>query len=161
MAVSAVTSQKFFANNNQQSYLHVPASTAATVLTSAVTSAVVWLDLSQYENFAVNVMNTVQGTGGSGPTLVDIVAAVDTSGTSLQSIVSSGTIASIAVGDNISVECVAAQIREVGSANGVNFHYVSVRITTSNSGDKQTVTTTLSNPMFPQQNLTPNGSTLH
>lgn len=151
---SAVTTQKVGSSNAIKTYFHVPGATSATVCNDNGGSAV-WLDMSQYEAVGVDVMNAVSGSS-SGPSLVDIVGADDASGTNVTTIVSSGAIspAITTVGKNVFVECTAEQVKEVSAASGFTFRYVSVRITTSNSGDKQAVTFIRTLPKSPQLNLT-------
>ena len=74
---SAVTTQKIGSTSAIKTYFHVPGGTSATVCNDNGGSAV-WLDMSQYESFGVEVMNAVSGSS-SGPTLVDIVGADDSS----------------------------------------------------------------------------------
>ena len=151
---SAVTTQKIGSTSAIKTYFHVPGGTSATVCNDNGGSAV-WLDMSQYESFGVEVMNAVSGSS-SGPTLVDIVGADDSSGTNVTTIVSSGTIspAITAVGKNVFIECTGEQVKEVSAASGFNFKYVSARITTSNSGDKQSVVFIRTFSKSPQLNLT-------
>lgn len=151
---SAVTVQKIGSTSAIKTYFNVPGATTATVVTDNGGSAV-YLDMSQFENVAVDVMNAVSGSS-SGPSLVDIVGADDSSGTNVTTIVSSGAIspAITTVGKNVFVECSAEQIKEVSAASGFTFRYVGCRITTSNSGDKHSVTFIRTNSKSPQLNLT-------
>lgn len=152
---SAVTVQKVFSNAKLRSYDHDPGGTGAVVVSGDGGTTKNYLDMSGYENFAVVAMTSVS-TSSSGPTLVEILAATDTAGTNAQVIVSSGTVASTHVGDNVCVECSADQVREVGAAAGYNLQYVTGRITCSNAGDECVVMMGLFNPKAPAQNLTSN-----
>lgn len=153
---SAVTTSKIGANNAIKTYFHVPGATSATVVNDNGGSSV-YLDMSQYEVFGVDVMNAVSGSS-SGPSLVDIVAADDSTGTNVTTIVSSGAVTITTVGKNVFLECTAEQIKEVSAAAGFNFKYVSARITTSNSGDKQSVTFIRAYSKSPQSALTTAGA---
>lgn len=135
---SAVTSNKFASNFAAKSYKHVPGASTAQVLTPDSGTTKIWVPMQGFDAIVAQVLNFTS-TSSSGPTLVDIVAATDSSGTNVTTIVSSGTLASITAGDYMFVEATAEQINEVGKAAGYNFTHVSVRITTSNSSDAQAV----------------------
>lgn len=150
---SAVTVQKIFANASLKLYDHDPGATSAVVVSGDGGTTKNYLPIANYENFVVEVMNSVS-TSSSGPTLVEIVAAEDSTGTNVTQIVTSGTVASTLVGQNVAIECIAGQIREVGSAGGFNFTHVTARITCSNAGDECVVLMGRFNPRFPQKDLT-------
>ena len=149
---SAVTAQHIAANRNLRQVFHVPGATSATVLTDG--SATYWFDMTNF-NWVGFVVGTVVSASSSGPTLLEIVAADDSSGTNTVVVVTS-TIASTAVNGSYFIECSAQQVREVSAAAGYTSRYVSIRITTSNSGDKQCVLVDLDYPRAPQLNLTTN-----
>ena len=132
---SAVTAQKIASRHSLKNYDHDPGSTSAVVVSGDGGTTKNYLDMRDYENFILVVMNSVSASS-SGPTLVEIVAAEDSTGTNATLIVSSGTVASVTVGDNIVLECTAAQIKEIGAANSLNLRYVTGRITCSNAGDE-------------------------
>ncbi len=155
---SAVTTQKVFGRHSLKLYDHDPGGTGAVVVSGDGGTTKNYLAMRDYENFVVIAMNSVS-TSASGPTLVEIVAATDSSGTNATAILTSGTVASVTVGDNVAVECTAAQIREVGSANSLNFTHVTGRITTSNSGDECVVLMGRFNAVHPTSSLTTNNIT--
>jgi hypothetical protein len=151
---SAVTVVDLFANAAIVTYDHDPGATTALLITSPDGGTTKrYVALRDYEGFAGIVMATI-ATGG--PTLVDIVAATDASGTDKTSVVSSGTVAADAVGDVVVVECSAAQVKEVGDAAGKVFTHVGVAITCANAGDECAVTYIRHKPKFPQSGLTAN-----
>ncbi len=92
----------------------------------------------------------------TGPTLVDIVAAEDSAGTNVTTVVSSGAVQQDAVGDFVAVECTAAQVKEVGDAGGFVFTHVGVRITCGNNADECAVTYIRAFPRFAGKDLTAN-----
>ena len=149
---SAVTTQKIGAERNLRQVFHVPGATSATVLYDGTNTY--WFDMTGY-NWVGFVVGTVVSASSSGPTLIEIVAADDSSGTNTVQVVSS-VVASTAVNGSYFIECAATQVREVSAAAGYNSRYVSCRITTSNSGDKQCVLVDLDYPRAPQLNLTTN-----
>ncbi len=132
---SAVTTQRFFDRHSIKAFDHDPNASTAIVVSGDGGTTKNYLDMRGYETFALDVMNSVS-TSSSGPTLVEILAADDTTGTNATVITTSGTVASVTVGDNILVECTAAQIAEVSAAGGFALRYVTGRITCSNSGDE-------------------------
>lgn len=152
---SAVTSQKLFGRMAAISYDHDPGATTAIITSPDGGTTKRYVAMENYELFAGLCMTSVSASS-SGATLVDIVAAEDSSGTNVTTVVSSGTVAADAVGDFVAVECTAAQIKEVGDAGGFTFTHVGVRITCSNAGDECVVTYIRANPRFPTKDLTAN-----
>lgn len=155
---SAVTTNKIATRMALKLYDHDPGATSAVVVSTDGGTTKNYLAMGLYENFGLLVMNSVVGSA-SGPTLVEIIAATDSSGTNATAVVTSGTVASITLGDNIWVECSAEQINEVGRAAGYAFTHVTGRITCSNSGDECVVLMGRFNPKFPQNALTLNNIT--
>ncbi len=152
---SAVTVSKLFSNASIKLYDHDPGATSAVVVSGDGGTTKNYLAMANYESFVVVAMNSVS-TSSSGPTLVEIIAATNSSGTNATAIVTSGTVASTNVGDNVCVECTAEQIKEVGAAAGYAFTHVTGRITCSNSGDECVVLMGRFNPKAPQDALTAN-----
>ncbi len=155
---SAVTTSKVFGKCALKLYDHDPGASSAVVVSKDGGTTKNYLAMKDYENFVLIAMNSV-ATSTSGPTLVEIIAAEDSTGTNATAIVTSGTVASQTVGDNVCVECTAAQIKEVGAAAGYNFTHVTGRITCSNSGDECVVLMGRFNPKFPASALTVNNIT--
>jgi len=153
MPVSGVTVSDLFANASILTYDHDPGGTTALITSPDGGTIKRYVALADYGAFAGLVMATIATTG---PTLVDIVAATDSAGTDVTSIVSSGTVAADAVGDFVAIECSAAQVKEVGDAAGKVFTHVGIRITCGNSGDEAAVTYIRFKPRFPQAALTAN-----
>lgn len=158
LGATAVTSNKIFANAALKLFDHDPGASTAVVVSGDGGTTKNYLAMRDYQNFAVVAMNSVS-TSASGPTLVEILAATDSSGTSATVIVTSGTVASITVGDNITVECTSEQINEVGRAASLAFTHVTARITCSNSGDECVVMMGRFNSKFPASGLTANNIT--
>ncbi len=158
---SAVTTQHVFAEEKHDLVLHNSGQTNAQVLTPDTTTTRKWYDMSGYEFISFDVLTVISGST-SGPTLCDIVAADDTSGTNTVVVVSHTVVSaanaangSKAIGDSIFVEASAAQIREVVAAAGnTGGRYASLRITSTNTTDVQAVTIVRSRPKSPQSNLT-------
>jgi hypothetical protein len=150
---SAVTSAKISPNWAIKTYDHDPDATSAQAVTADGGTTKIYLPCALFELFGAACMTTVSASS-SGPSLVDIVAATDSAGTNVTTVVSSGVIDADAVGDFVWLECTAAQIKEVGDAAGLTFTHFSARITCSNSGDECAVTLVRGQPKFPQANLT-------
>ncbi len=155
---TAVTSQKLASSMALKLFDHDPGASSAVVVSGDGGTTKNYLAMAGYEYFGLLVMNSVS-TSASGPTLVEIVAAESSTGTNVTAILTSGTIASLTVGDNIWLEVTAAQIKEVGAAAGFNFTHVTGRIICSNSGDECVVLMARSGAKFPQLNLTLNNIT--
>lgn len=150
---SAVTTNKFASNFAAISYDHDPGTTNALITSPDGGTTKRYVAMANYEQFAAIVMATIATTG---PTLVEIVAATDSSGTNATAIVTSGTVAADAVGDGVFIECSAEQIKECGDAAGYVFTHVGVRITCGNSGDECCVTYIRWKPRFPAAGLSAN-----
>ena len=155
---TAVTANKIFANCALKNFDHDPGATSAKIVSGDGGTTKNYLSMVNYENFVLVVMNSLS-TAASGPTLVEIIAAEDSAGTNATAVVTSGTVASVTVGDNVVVECTAEQIKEVGVAAGYNFTHVTGRITCSNAGDECVVLMGRFTPRFPQTGLTANNIT--
>src|SRR6266550_5219032 len=155
---TAVTSVKQFANEAMKLFDHDPGASTAVVVSTDGGTTKNYLAMSGFRRFALGVMNSVS-TSSSGPTLVEILGATDSSGTNATVIVTSGTVASVTVGDNIWVETTDIQINEVGRAAGFAFTHVTGRITCSNSGDECVVAMHRFEPRFPASGLTANNIT--
>ena len=155
---TGVTSNKIFSNHAIKLFDHDPGASSAVVVSGDGGTTKNYLSCFGYENFSVDAMNSVS-TSSSGPTLVEIIAATDSSGTNATAIITSGTVASVTVGDNIHVECTAEQINEVGKAASLNFTHFTGRITCSNSGDECVVLLGRWNSKAPASGLTANNIT--
>lgn len=152
---SGVTSQKIASSNAIISWDHDPGTTSAIIVTPDGGTTKRYVALANYELFGVACMTSVSASS-SGATLVDIVAATDSSGTNVTTVVSSGAVVADAVGDFVFVEATAAQVKEVGDAAGYTFTHVGARVTCSNSGDECVVTYLRMSPRFTASGLTAN-----
>ncbi len=155
---TAVTSAKISPNMALKLYDHDPGASTAIVVSADGGTTKNYLSVVGYEGFGLLVMNSVS-TSSSGPTLVEIIAAESSTGTNATAILTSGTIASVTVGDNIWLEVTASQINEVGTAAGYHFTHCTGRITCSNSGDECVVGQFRFGPRFPASGLTANNIT--
>lgn len=150
---TGVTTQKLGSSMKLRLFDHDPGSTGAVVISGDGGTTKNYVSIVNYEWYGLLVMNSVSASS-SGPTLVEILGAEDSSGTNATVILSSGTVASTAVGDNVFLEVSAAQVREVGAAAGYNFTHVTGRITCSNAGDECVVLQMRAFPRFAQKDLT-------
>ena len=134
---SAVATTHFIDNNLLEMWDHDPDGTSATVVTPDAGSTVRYVALRDYEGFVVAAMSST--LAGNGITLLEIVAAEDSSGTNATAIKTSGTVACDAVGDWVVEECSAAEVNHVGKAAGYDFTHVAGRITCHNAADEAVV----------------------
>ncbi len=155
---TAVTSNKLAGQMALKLFDHDPGSASAIVVSTDGGTTKNYLAMSNFQVFGLLVMNSVS-TSASGPTLTEILAATDSTGTNATVVLTSGAVASITVGDNIFLEVTADQIEEVGRAAGFAFTHVTGRITTSNSGDECVVLMGRFFPRFPASGLTVNNIT--
>ena len=71
---------------------------------------------------------------------MEIVGYTDSAGAGTAYVVKdSGTVAADAVGDQVTIECNAQEVAQIGTDNGVALRYVTARITCSNAGDEARV----------------------
>lgn len=151
---TAVTSQQFRSEVSLQMWDHDPDTTAATVTTPDAGTTLRYVALGLYDRFFCAAMTTVVG-GGSGMTLLEIVAATDSAGTSATVVLAGSSVVGDAQGDWTSLEVTAAQVKEVGDAASLVFTHVAARITCANSGTECAVVYVRGLAKFPQLNLTP------
>ncbi len=155
---SAVTTNKIASNFAVKMYKHNPDTTAATVVSIDAGTTKNYVPMLNYGAFFFGVENHLS-TSASGPTLLEIIAATDSSGTNATAVVTSGTLASVTAGDFAFIECTNEQIEEVGRASSLAFTHVTGRITTSNSGDEQGVCFIRAFPKSSASGLTANSIT--
>lgn len=126
---SAQASQHFLARHKAE-ILDVDAdySTAA-VVTSSVK------DMRDYSGYVVIAM--VSALTGSGMTLLEIVGASNSTGTTdVTSIKTSGAVVGDAVGDYVVLECTAEELAHAGAVAGADLRYAAVRLTLQNANDE-------------------------
>ena len=125
---SSVGSEKLF------SKLAMSSVDADADYTTAAAVASNWLDMRDYESYAAIV--NPQALTGAGLTLVEIVAADDTSGTNITQVKTSGAVVGDAIADYVALECTAQEIAQLSAAGGLSLRYVNVRITADNAADE-------------------------
>lgn len=153
LGVTAVTSEKIGSRNAINIYAHKPNATSAQVLTPDQQTTRIWLPMRDYEWFGAIACNHT--LTGNGLTLLEIMGAVDSSGTSATVILASATLAGTAVDNGGFLEATAAQFREVGSAASLNFTHFSARLTVANSADTAAVALLRMNSKREATGLTP------
>ena len=131
---SAVATDKIACHALFQMWDHDPGTASAIGLTPDGGTTERWVDMRDYHNFAVALMATVMG--GSGPTLLEIIAseAEDDGDASVTVVKTSGTIAADLMGDWAFQECTAEEIAHLSST--YDLRYVTARITCQNAGDE-------------------------
>lgn len=131
---SPQASDKFFANNKVTQYDHDPAN-------STVATAIGWVDMRDYGNFAALCFTS--SLGGNGPTAFSIIADSDSDGGSGSNvIIKTHAVGSApdAVGDYLVLECTAEELAQEGADNSVDLRYVSVKVTCHHTDDEAVVT---------------------
>jgi hypothetical protein len=144
---SAVTAQKFIANNAVSMYDLDPDATSAT--------DVGWVDMQGYETFTVVAMLSVEGTSGN-PSAMTIVANSNSAGTGDEAVIVSHADPTDcdAVGDWVVLECNAEQIAHEGRENGYALRYVSAKIALDAADAEMVVTYIRGGAKYPQLDLT-------
>lgn len=121
-----------------KSYDHDPGATTAVLASPDGGTTIRYLDMRDYEHFGVMVRPTI--VGGSGITLVEIVASAAVSFSSVVQVKTSGTVAGDSLNDVVFVECSAEEVAQLATDDGVAYRYVAARITTSTNTDEANVT---------------------
>jgi len=136
--VTAVSTEKFAANNMAEAFIHMPAAAATEQSVKAGATATTWRAMRDYEGFAVLA---VQGVlGGNGMIKLSIYAATDASASDPTEIKTTGTIAADAIGDYTFLEVSADDIQQIGKAAGYDFTHVTAYIDCHHNDDEVAVT---------------------
>lgn len=137
---SAVDSNRLRSRLAQRTYIHDPAD--ATVATK-----IAWVPLSTYENF----MATATLVSGTGILTFKIFASEDDQGTNPVEVkVHAGPTAADAQGDQLVLECSAAELPPLGD----NLTHVSAELDCDATNDIVAVTYTRANPRYASDGLT-------
>ncbi len=136
--VTAVATEKLFANAKIESFIHMPAAGATEQSVKAGATATTWRAMRDYGGFAVIA---VQGVlGGSGMIKLSIYAAEDASASQATEIKTTGAILTNAIGDYAVLEVSAEDIQQIGKAAGYDFTHVTAYIDSNHNDDEQGVT---------------------
>ena len=138
--VTAVATEKLFANAMIESFIHMPAAGATEQSVKAGATAATWRAMRDYEGFAVIA---VQGVlGGNGMIKLSIYGATDSAGSDAVEIKTTGTIDCDAIGDYAVLEVSAEDIKQVGldESTPLDFTHVVAYIDSHHNDDEQGVT---------------------
>ena len=136
--VTAVATEKLFANAMIESFIHMPADASSDQSVKAGATTTTWRAMRDYEGFAVIA---VQGVlGGNGMIELSIYAATDASASNATEIKTTGVIACDAIGDFAVLEVSAEDIQQIGKVAGYNFTHVVAYIDSHHADDEQGVT---------------------
>lgn len=129
---SPQASDKLFSNVKVEMFDHDPDTTDAT--------DVEWVDMRDYENFAVLVM--ASALTGIGVTAFTILANSESDGSGTDVTIKTHAVGSApdAVGDYLVLECTAEEIAQEGADAGEDLRYVSANLTMDNAADENVVT---------------------
>jgi hypothetical protein len=133
MTASAVSTQKLFSRLLIQAGLHVPTDTNANIHT-----VLGYVDIRDYD--AIGAICQATTVAGNGITLMEIVAAVDNSGTNATQIKTTGAITTSSNAYYKTLEATAEEIAELGRASSLALRYVGVRLTCDNTSTRVATT---------------------
>lgn len=145
MAVTPVATEKFFANNKMECYLHAPAAASTAQTAKAGATVETWKAMRDYEGIAVQAMWVTDGTSG-GIILLDLYAASDSSGSDVVLVKGQGTanastaVAADALGDNTCIEITSEELAQLGALAGVKYTHVSAWLDCTHVNDEVAVT---------------------
>lgn len=131
---SAVATDKWLCNNSLQIWDH-DASSAAAVCTPDAGTTLRYVDFRDYDSLVAAVCATVMG--GSGPTLLEIVASDTITFSNVVVIKTSGAIVLDALTEWQCLECSAEEVAHLATTYALR--YVAARITCNNAGDEAVV----------------------
>lgn len=151
---SAVATQKLGSRAFRVMYDHDPGGTSATIVSPDGGTTIRTLDLRDYHRFGVLAMISVLGTGGA-ITKVEIIASAATDMSNAEVIKDSGTVDADAIGDQVFLECSAAEVSKIGAGAGKDLRYVAGRITMDAADAEAVVYYEGCDPRFPRDGLTP------
>lgn len=129
---SPQASDKLFSNLKITMYDHDPAD-------STVATDVEWVDMRDYENFAV--LTFASTLTGAGVTAFSILANSKSDGSGTDVTIKTHAVGSApdAVGDYLVLECTAEEIAQEGADNSEELRYVSANLTCANAADENVV----------------------
>jgi hypothetical protein len=153
---TAVTSQKLGSTLKVKAFDHDPGATTAIVTSPDGGTTPRWESIVLFENFAVIAKPTV--VGGNGLTLLEIVAATDSTGTDVTVVLAHAATVGNSLDEYVWLEVTAAQVKEVGDAASKTFTHVAARLTMATATDEASVVYIFGGPKFPQLNLTATSS---
>lgn len=134
---SAVSTEYFGSRLYVNSYDHDPGGTTAILASPDGGTTIRYLDMKDYEHFAVQVRPTI---AAGGITKVEIVASAAVAFSSVTVVKDSGTIDADSLNDTVFLECSAEEIAQLASDGGVALRYVAARITNETGTDEANVT---------------------
>ncbi len=135
---SALATEYFGSRLYINSYDHDPGATTAVLASPDGGTTIRYLDMKDYEHFAVQARPTI--VGGGGLTKLEIVASAATSFSSVTVIKDSGTVAADSPNDTVFLECSAEEIAQLAAEGGVALRYVAARLTQATNTDEANVT---------------------
>lgn len=151
--VSALASERIGSRLFLHAYDHDPGATTAIVCSPDGGANKRSFAIALAEAFGVLVKPTV--VGGNGITKVEIVAADDAAMTTNLTVVKdSGAIQADALDDQVFLECLASEVRQLSDAGGFNLQYVAARITMATATDEASVVYVGFSPRYPRTGLT-------
>ena len=151
---SPQSSQKVFSKQKIEMWDHDPGDTNADVVTPDGGTTERWVDMRDYESFAVVAMSSA--LTGNGISKLEIVANTLSDGTGTTVVIKdSGAVVADAVGDFVVEECTAEELAQEGADNSnIILRYVAARLTVANGADEAVVTYIRATPRFAADGLT-------
>lgn len=135
---SALSTEKIGSTLYINSYDHDPGATSAVITSPDGGTTLRYLDMKEYEGFAVQARPTI--VGGTGLTKLEIVASATTAFSSVVVVKDSGAVAGDSLNDTVFQECTAEEIAQLASDAGVDYRYVAARLTMGTNTDEANVT---------------------
>lgn len=135
---SAVATEHFGSRVFLKDYDHDPGATTAVLASPDGGTTIRYLDMKDYEHFAVMARPTI--VGGSGLTKLEIVACADTAFSTVTVVKDSGTVAADSTNDVVFEECSAEEIAQLATDGAVALRYVAARLTQATNTDEANVT---------------------
>ena len=152
MAVATAT-QHFFSKHSVEAIIHAPNSaTANEIVTPDGGTTDKWVDMRDYEGFAMAVMLTIIGSSSQIDD-IKIVAASDTAGAD-ETEIKTVDVTADALGDWAVLECSAEELAQAGASSDLDLRYVAGKIGVTHANDEAAVTYIRFGATFPALDLT-------
>lgn len=136
---SAQAAQGLAAELFVKSYDHDPGATTAVLVSPDGGTTPVYVDLRDYHEVLINYRPTI--VGGTGVTLVRVMASTDIAGaTSATEVATSGTVAGDSLNDNVVLNVTAEQVGALAAAAGVALRYLTFAVTHGTNTDEGNLT---------------------
>jgi hypothetical protein len=135
--VTALATEKLFANAAVEMFYHAPADASSEQSVKAGDTTTTWKAMRDYEGFAVLAMTALKA--GNGMIELSIYAATSSAGADAHEIKTTGVIAADAIGDYAALEVSAEEVAQMGVELGHEFTHLTAYVDCHHANDEVAV----------------------